>query len=305
MPRKPAKRKPLKVSKALINQLGKRPDQALADEFGVPVERVRRERMLRGHVGPGGPSGWTARDLALLGTASDAEIAKRVGFTPTSVEHQRKRKGIAPYGSTTDQRRHRWTKRQIGWLGNLTDREIAERIGVTIGAVAWKRRLLGVEPTRESRSRHHWTKREIALLGTMPDTELARRLGMHRHGVALKRRQLDIPNHVTRQNKRRWTPERIAKAGKVPDRELAKEMGISANVVSAYRMRHGISLRARARSTKSKAGRKSWSRAQIERLGKVPDRVLADELGITHQAVAALRRRLGIPAPRRKPTETG
>ena len=302
MPRKTSKRKSRKIPKALIDQFGKQTDQALADAFGFPIERVRRERMLHGHVGPGRPSGWTARDLALLGTASDVEIAKRVGVTRTAVEQQRRRNGVAPYGSTTDQRRHRWTKRQIGWLGKLTDREIAERLGVTVGAVAWKRRLLCVEPTRKSRARQHWTKRELALLGTMPDTEIARRLGIHRHGVALKRRQLDIPNHVTQQTERRWTPERIAKAGKVPDRELAEEMGIPVGVVSAYRIRHGISVRARARSTKLKTARKRWSREQIERLGKVPDRVLADELGITRQAVSLVRRRLGIQAPRAKRT---
>jgi DNA-binding CsgD family transcriptional regulator len=296
MGRASPKRKSPRLPKALINQLGKRPDQQLADAFDVPVEQVRRERLLRNAPRPRKPGVWTEQELALLGTAPDAKIAERVGVTTTAVKQQRRRLGIAAWGTTTEQRRHKWTKRQLGWLGKLSDKEIASRLGLSIPTVCWKRQLLGIEPLKASGRGRQWTEKEIALLGTLPDTEVARRIGVHRHRVALKRRQLGIPSAVAEKNKQRWTPERIAKLGKVPDREIAQQMGISAGIVTAYRHRHQIPLRCERRRSPRGGHRVHWQRQHIERLGTVPDRVLAQELGITPQAVAQLRQRLGIPA---------
>lgn len=44
-----------------------------------------------------------------------------------------------------------------------------------------------------------------------------------------------------------------------------------------------------------------WTRDAIERLGTVSDTVIADELGITRQAVAAKRAALEIPAAHARP----
>jgi hypothetical protein len=43
---------------------------------------------------PGGRPGWTAEELALLGTADDEVIAKRIGRTAGAVR-QKRRAGIA------------------------------------------------------------------------------------------------------------------------------------------------------------------------------------------------------------------
>jgi hypothetical protein len=61
--------------------------------------RTAQEMDLGEHLVPGyhGPR-WTAAELALLGTASDEEVAARTGRTRESVRLMRTRRGVARHG---------------------------------------------------------------------------------------------------------------------------------------------------------------------------------------------------------------
>lgn len=84
---------------------------------------------------------WTDKELALLGTNTDAAIAKALKRTAMSVRNKRLRLGIeahVPY-------RHEWTKKQISMLGKVSDRELAEELCLTRQTVLAKRLELGIE----------------------------------------------------------------------------------------------------------------------------------------------------------------
>jgi hypothetical protein len=106
----------------------------------LPPEAVeqRRRRALKLNLGRNlnlgyhGPR-WTPKQLALLGTMPDDEVAKRVRRTSNAVRVMRGRLGIAPFGD-----RH-WTSEQLALLGMASDKEIASRIGRTPIAVTVKR----------------------------------------------------------------------------------------------------------------------------------------------------------------------
>lgn len=289
-----------KVPRALFSRLGSQPDAVLAEEFGIPVEEVRRQRYLRGISTSN--LVWDDELLALLGTASDQKIANRLGVPQATVKRQRRSRGIAPFGETTAEKKHHWTKRQLAWLGKLSDQEIANRLGLSQTTVGTKRVSLGIEPVKKGRPPRCWTKRELALLGKLSDSEVGRRLGIHRRKVALKRQGLGLPNPTEAESQSRWTPHVINKLGKVSDRQVADELGISAATVTAYRFRHRIAARnPHSQRGRPKGGGFRWTPDLVKRLGTVPDSQLADELEVTRQAVAQIRKRLGITAFSKRP----
>jgi hypothetical protein len=78
---------------------------------------------------------WTPEEEALLGTATDAQIARRLRRTVGSVAWRRREKGIPPLTNVRP-----WTAQEIAMLGTLTDRKIARKLGRTASAVSCKRR---------------------------------------------------------------------------------------------------------------------------------------------------------------------
>ena len=61
---------------AEIKRFGKTPDSVLARRYGRTIKAVVAEREARGIHLPTGPRRWTAREIKLLGTMSDAELAR-------------------------------------------------------------------------------------------------------------------------------------------------------------------------------------------------------------------------------------
>lgn len=93
-------------------------------------------------------SPWSAKEDSLLGTASDAEIAERLGRTTRAVEARRERLGIKA--------QHRigkvWPARVLALLGKVPDTEIAAMMDVWSLTVLKKRRSLGI-PSYQSKQR--------------------------------------------------------------------------------------------------------------------------------------------------------
>ena len=83
---------------------------------------------------------WTAEELALLGTDTDAAVARRIGRTQTAVYMQRRKLGLAPGIPHT----RTWTKAELRLLGKHSDAEVASRLGVSRKHVLEMRRRRGV-----------------------------------------------------------------------------------------------------------------------------------------------------------------
>ena len=123
---------------------------------------------------------WNRDQLALIGTASDAAVARKLGVGPSSVMTKRKRLGIPPAGQSNNEKKYRFTKRQLALLGKLPDAEVARRMNVSLDAVIWRRRSMGIDNVKLSRRKRQWGKQELRQIGRMPDATLARQLGVTR-----------------------------------------------------------------------------------------------------------------------------
>ena len=127
--------------------LGLRPDAQVAMLLGISEATVRyRRNQLRISL-PGRlrkvtpPKPWRAEEIAMLGKASDAQVARRLGRSVTSVKTKRLRLGLASS-------RHRWRLGQEVLLGKFPDQTLARRLGCTVKAVQARRERLGIPAPR-------------------------------------------------------------------------------------------------------------------------------------------------------------
>lgn len=96
------KRKQLKIpsfNKWKGIKLGSVPDSALARVMGVKGNTVARKRIRGGIAAFQKQRRWTDEQVALLGTAEDAEVAKLVGRKKMAVYYARRSRGIPAYKS--------------------------------------------------------------------------------------------------------------------------------------------------------------------------------------------------------------
>ncbi len=202
---------------------------------------------------------WTKKELSLLGKVSDAELARRIGVTTTTVRTKRCLRGIPPLRPRDPMK---WRAKDIALLGKYPDFEVARMLGVYRKAVINKRHELGIPSyARTSEFWHTWTETEIAMLGKMTDRELAERIGIRPMCVTSKRRLLKVPAFNQPQKPRRpprrverWGREELKLLGKISDRALADRLGVATGTVRAKRVSLGIAAFRRG-GVKGKAGR--------------------------------------------------
>jgi hypothetical protein len=82
---------------------------------------------------------WTPARIALLGTRTDAKIAKDLGIDASVVRTRRRTLGIPAF--VPPRRRIVWTKRRRDLLGRLPDDVVARRLGISASSVAARRKL--------------------------------------------------------------------------------------------------------------------------------------------------------------------
>jgi hypothetical protein len=90
---------------------------------------------------------WSTKQLDLLGTAPDHDIAKVFGVSPPSVSRKRTELGIPPFaraGTPID-----WTAEKLALLGTAPDGDVAEQLGISKWSVLGKRTELGVPAYRK------------------------------------------------------------------------------------------------------------------------------------------------------------
>jgi DNA-binding Xre family transcriptional regulator len=89
---------------------------------------------------------WTQKELALLGTMPDKELAVRLGITSESVRLHRTQRGISSFRASN--RLKKWTKKHEALLGTMPDGEVARIVGIPKYRVAERRQALGIATWR-------------------------------------------------------------------------------------------------------------------------------------------------------------
>ncbi|MFM9270978.1 hypothetical protein ACJ7V3_12035 [Halomonas elongata] len=92
---------------------------------------------------------WTPEEDKLLGTASDADIARKIGATQPQVKFRRTQLGIPSFTGVSP-KKIILPDEAITLLGKLTDDHIARRYGASKSSVQRKRAELGIPAFRES-----------------------------------------------------------------------------------------------------------------------------------------------------------
>jgi hypothetical protein len=90
------------------------------------------------------PRQFTAREIALLGTDSDAAIAKRLRRHEAIVGRKRRQLGIPSARDRAGKTHRRWTQREIAQLGRASDARVAAKVGRSADCVCHKRSSLGI-----------------------------------------------------------------------------------------------------------------------------------------------------------------
>jgi hypothetical protein len=228
-----------------------------------------------------------------LGMEPDADIARDLGVSREAVRMKRKKFHIPAFRPSrviTDECRND--------LGLLRDEEVAQKHGVPITWVKQTRRKSAIslprnEPgLRDVLANLDWEN------DTRTDREIADEYGSCVPTICRIRNDLGIPNSRKRG---RPGPKSILpeEAGELTpylcifvflsNKEIARRSGLSFRDVGVFRKEHKI-----RRAAKSDSGGSKWPEI-IVRMGKQPDRELADEYGVYPHLISQMRTRLQIP----------
>ncbi len=266
----------------MIALLGAASDAEIAAELGVRKHSVRYKRLVLGIPAHGATRTrrpnrfWTPRRVALLGTARDKEVARRLGISRARVADERRKRGIPPF--TPRAPKVRWTPAMVRQLGRLSDRLVAERFGIGEDTVRRERNRRGIPPTKTD-SWKVLRKSELRKLLHLQTEEVVRRTGLNEKTVRRLRSDLDMrqPGRITG-----WTPKVLASLGRVPDELLAARLGLSVHSVRLKRNQRGIRFRVTCR----------WTKEEDELVRRLPAEEAARATGRTPRAIAHRRTKL-------------
>jgi len=171
-----------------------------------------------------------------------------------------------------------WWPQLVRMKDELSLRELAEKFEVTPGAIsaAFKRTGLARKPAPPGPRARRRGRGDDETLPPEPGEDLSARPGSKDHRI--------LPHaHLL---------------GSVPDADVADKAGVSVRTIASFRARNLIAgyKGPRRRRSAIRTGRGSKVDAFVHLLGKVPDRVVAEQAGVSLNAVRAYRTRMGISA---------
>ncbi len=215
---------------------------------------------------------WTNQEIALLGTASDKKIAKRIGRSYSTVQSIRNLRGIERFGGSI----RRWTKREDAIVRKESASAAVIKTGRSLAAVMGRRHRFGMGATA------WWKPSEVKLLGTASDESLAARFGRPVSAVRGKRESLSLEKFSTQ--RRPWT--------KAEDK-LVRRLAAADVVAKTDRTLLAVYMRRVALGIQGEAGQQ-WTKKEIALMGKLSDAQVAARVGRTKESVARKRVILGI-----------
>ena len=170
----------------------------------------------------------------MLGTMSDARLARRLKRSVETVRTRRAHKGIPVFNP----KKHWWTAEDDKLLGLRPDTQVAMLLGISVTAVKHRRNQLRISlpgQTTKAAPPKPWLPEEIAMLGKVTDAQVSRRIGRSVTSIQAKRLRLGIAS-----SGHHWTAECDALLAKFPDKVLARRLGCTVEEVQARRERAGI-----------------------------------------------------------------
>lgn len=212
-------------------------------------------------------------------------------------------------------------------FGREADRDIALSYGVSRSRIRDWRIQLGIDscPRARVRLRAGTTRAGVAKwreahpevrerLGRETDVDIARscevpsewirgwrlEIGIERfRPVRAPVARASVAQEITRRGPRmtRIPPEWLDHFGRKPDRDVAELLGMKLERVRYYREKFGIPVGPRATRRVAPIGERLAKKypGLLDRLGKEPDRDIAESLGMKVDKVRYCRRKLGIP----------
>lgn len=254
--------------------LGKVTDLQWGEMFGMSRGGARAIRLKHGISSwrvSSREATWTPERLALLGTATDREVAAQLGMKAHSVTKARSVREIPSHFPFK-----RWSEAEVEMLGAEPDWIVAECLGVPIGKVRDARRLRRIPAWTP------WTEHFVQQLGRVSDGELAEQMGIRKERVRAERIRRGVPR-LSDQNPLEGHLEEL---GQAPDSEIAARYGVTMHSVAKERQRHGIP---------SNRSRNAWTKEEVALLGKFSDAAVAKMTGRNRAGVKMERHNRRIP----------
>jgi len=147
---------------------------------------------------------------------------------------------------------------------------------------------------RSTRAMFPWPDELAALLGKISDEKLARRAGISSGTVTRERRRRGIEAFWPPRGPVEWTPEMISLIGNESDGVVGRELGLSRTTIRRKRELLGISPYTPPPSSAVESAI-PWEPEDLALLGTMPDKEVAQQLGISVASAMLKRQTLKIP----------
>jgi hypothetical protein len=206
--------------------LGKEHDLVVARKTGRTLNAVRLHRGSLRIAAVPSPNLWTKKEMALFGTMTDSEIARRTKRDLWAVYAKRRKSGFAPCNPKWKP----WTKEDKALLGKMSDADVVRLTGHTahsVKQVRCKLRIPCLNPKNIP-----WTAEHDALLGQLPDREVARVTGHTFAAVRTRRIARGLRDPSVRPD---WTPEEDRWLGTASDDEVSRRLNRTLSAVNSRR----------------------------------------------------------------------
>jgi hypothetical protein len=181
------------------------------------------------------------------------------------------------------------------------NRERTDQRGASGDTTARPQDTIARSPAEEQtlHNRPPWWSEAQRLLDQMPVREIADHLGIRVGQLNAEiRKGVRFPSPDRRSGSKDTRIESCFHLlGQIPDADVARRADVSVRTVASYRARHGIAgYDGPRRRPEPREGRRSRLEDMHEILGRVPDRVVADEAGMSLGAVRNYRIKHSIEA---------
>jgi|GEM_PF-4032670 len=279
--------------------LGTLPDTELAAMWNIGVYFVRQRRISLGIPPcqiPSAPESlvarrpahhWTKQHEKLLGTQPDTVIADRLDLDASVVTLHRNQLGIAPFrrGGPVE-----WTEGMLRLLGDVPDGTLGKEYEVSFASVKIKRIEEGIPPYGQDEMDFEpvLPLAVIDQIGKVPDNILTRVHKVSRLNLRIYRALHGIPLAPYRPPERRvWKKYEDRLLGTMSDGRVAARIGATKAQVMLRRNRLSIPAFGQEASIR-------WTKSRIDKLGQLPDHVLARQWKISQTQVRKKRESIGI-----------